>query len=296
MTNTPPVLEYHLPEADQFSLSHVTADRDQHRSRVAALRADNDADEMAVRTMEETVDGTVAYLIYTNEAPDEALPEFDAENELVQWLRERFEQDDLQIVLAVYRAYRGIIEEKAEAGNELQLYKQMRLERIPDIVDHVQWRQSVPDVAAELLSEFIRVHLMPNTNHRTGISLLDRYLTSIDETFTMPDTGEEGEWYPWVVEFIHDSKRLLTLRRKLAVFRCAADVGFRTVRRKEGISIDVTTVDLERENAFEYYSERHLERSREFVANLLEQADATALQDERDDGKQAFVDRLRADQ
>ena len=137
---------------------------------------------------------------------------------------------------------------------------------------------------------------MPNTNHRTGISLLDRYLTSNDEAFTMPETGEEGEWYSWVVDFIHASKRLLTLRRKLTVFRYAADLGYRTVQRKEGITIDLTAIDLKRKDAFEYYSGRHLDRTRVFVDDLLEQADAGTLRDDIDDGKQAFVERLRADQ
>lgn len=51
-----------------------------------------------------------------------------------------------------------------------------------------------------------------------------------------------------------------------------------------------------REDAFEYYSGQHPERTRELVDSLLEQADAGALRNEIDDGTQAFVDRLRADQ
>lgn len=292
-TITSPILEYHHPDDQQFSLRHVTGDEDQHRRQVAGLR---DEANLELRTVQEPVDRSIAYLIYTNDAPKEALPDFEAETELVQWLREHFNKDDLQIVLAVYRAYRGILEEKAEKGNELQLYKQMQLEKIPSVIERVQWGQPVPEVGTELLSGFILAHPMPNTNHRTGISLLDRYLTSIDGTFTMPETGEEGEWYSWVADFIHESKRLLTLRRKLTVFRYAAALGYRTVRRKEGIAIDLTQIDLDREGAFEYYSGRHLERTREFVDNLLEQADAGALRNEIDDGKQAFVDRLRADQ
>lgn len=290
---TTTILEYHHPDDQRFSLLHVTGDDDRHRRQVSDVRED---DDLEYRTEEEEVDGTTAYLIYTNDAPETALPDFETEAELVEWLQEHFDKADLQIVLAVYRAYRGILEETAETGRELELYKQMQLEKIPTIVQRVQWGRSVPEVGAELLSGFILAHPMPNTNHRTGISLLDRYLTSIDERFTMPETGAEGEWYSWVVDFIHESKRLLTLRRKLPVFRYAADLGYRTVRRKEGITIDLTDLDLERRDAFEYYSERHLDRTREFIDDLLEQAEADTLRDEIDDGKQAFVDRLRADQ
>lgn len=77
-----------------------------------------------------------------------------------------------------------------------------------------------------------------------------------------------------MVDFIHDSKRLLTLRRKLPLFRYAADLGYRTVLRKESITIDLTEIDLERGDAFEYYSERHLDRALAFVDHLLEQAGA----------------------
>ncbi len=293
MTPAPPVLEYHHPDDQQLSLRHVTGDEDRHQRQVSVIRDD---DDLEYRTAQETIDDTVAYLIYTTDAPEEALPDFDTETGLVEWLHERFTSDDLQVVLAVYRAYRGILEEKAETGDDLTLYKQMQLEKIPRIMERVEWGQPVPAVGAELLSGFILAHPMPNTNHRTGISLLDRYLTSINETFRMPETGEEGEWYPWVVDFIHGSKRLLTLRRKLPMFRYAAELGYRTVQRKEGITIDLTVIDLERTDAFEHYSERHLERTREFVDTLLEHADADALEDEIDDGKRAFVDRLRTDQ
>ena len=133
-TATPPVLEYHHPDDQQFSLRYVTGDEDQHHHRVSDVRDD---DELEYRTVQEVVDGTTAYLIYTNDAPEEALPDFATETELVEWLQEHFTKEDLQIVLTVYRAYRGILEEKAETGNELQLYKQMQLEKIPMIVERV---------------------------------------------------------------------------------------------------------------------------------------------------------------
>lgn len=67
--------------------------------------------------------------------------------------------------------------------------------------------------------------------------------------------------------------RLLTPRRKLHVCRYAAAVGL-----------------------LRALLNGPPERTREFVDVLLEQANATALREQTDDGKQAFVDRLRTDQ
>ena len=224
------------------------------------------------------------------------MPEWETEDEIRAWLRETFDSETLPIVLAVWRAYRGVLDEEQATGNELELYKQMQLEKIPDIVERVEWGQSVPTVGVGLLSTFIRVHPMSNTNHRTGISLLERYLSAVAPTFQMPPTGETDEWYEWAADYVHESKRLLTLRRKLPLFRYAAAVGYERLQRKEGVEIDLTAIDLNRSDYFEHYSTAHHERTREFVDELLKQADAMALRNQTDDGKQAFVDRLRADQ
>lgn len=91
-TAIPPVLEYHHPDDQQFSLRHVTGDEDQHHHRVTDVR---DVDELEYRTVQEMVDGTTAYLMYTNDAPEEALPDFATETELVEWLQEHFIEEDL---------------------------------------------------------------------------------------------------------------------------------------------------------------------------------------------------------
>lgn len=287
------VLEYHYPADHQYSLAHVTDDCERHEQQLADFAAD---DAYTTQTVVDKMGNSTVYLIYTNTAPDTALPEWETEDEIRAWLRETFDPETLPIVLAVWRAYRGVLDEEQAAGNELELYKQMQLEKIPDIVERVEWGQPVPAVGADLLSGFIRAHPMPNTNHRTGISLLERYLSSVATTFQMPPTGETGEWYEWAVDYVHESKRLLTLRRKLPVCRYAATVGYERLRRKEGVEIDLTSINLERSDYFEHYSTAHHERTREFVDELLDQADATALREQTDDGKQAFVDRLRTDQ
>jgi len=287
------VLQYHHPDDQQYSIVHVTRDQEHHKNALADLEADSTC---TTRIVVDEVGGSQVYLIYTNTAPESALPEWEGEGEIRSWLHDRFEVETLPIVLAVWRAYRGVLDEEQAVGDELELYKQMQLEKIPDVVDRVEWGQSVPAVAVDLLSEFICAHPMPNTNHRTGISLLERYLSSVAPGFQMPPTGETGEWYAWAADYIHDSKRVLTLRRKLPVCRYAAAAGYERVRRKEGVEIALEAIDLERRDHFEYYSTRHHERTREFVETLLDQAGATEIRDRTDDGKQAFVDRLRAGQ
>lgn len=287
------VLNYHHPDDSQFSLSHVTDDRNRHEKRATELAED---ESCTVRRVTENLDDTTAYLIYINTAPDTALPDLETDDDLRRWLQETFKKDTLPIVLAIWRAYRGILDEEKAAGNKLDLYKQMQLEKIPDIIERVEWKRPVPAVATDLLSEFILAHPMPNTNHRTGISLIERYFTSVEGDFMMPPTGETDKWYPWVVDYIYDSKRILTLRRKTPVFRYASALGYRMVQRKEGVTIDLKDINLDRTDAFDHYSEKHHTRTQTFIKNLIEQADETELLNKADDGKQSFVDRLRADQ
>lgn len=302
MSDPPPapdrqVLDYHLPDDPQFSLRHVTADRDRHNRQLDELDTESAASSVVdIVLREESVAGTTAYLIYTKQAPTEAFPDFEDDAEIIEWLHDRFDRDDLPIVLAVFRIFRGIMDETAEHGNELQLYKQLQFEKLPTIIDRVQWRQDVPSVGSELLSHFILAHPMPNANHRTAITLLDRYLSSVAPDFEMPDPGEEGEWYAWTVDFIHTSKRLLTLRHEVPKFQYVAELGYDIVRRKEGITIDLAGVDLERRDYRAYYTDQHQQRAREFVDTLIAHADAADLQQHTDDGKEAFVARLRADQ
>lgn len=83
-------------------------------------------------------------------------------------------------------------------------------------------------------------------NHRTAIDLLDRYLTSYDAGFAMPDTGEEGRWFEWVRDYIYDSERLLTLRNHYSQLDWAARCGYAIVERKEGIRISLADIGFER--------------------------------------------------
>lgn len=187
---------------------------------------------------DESVGGETIYLLYTRTLFDAAYPEFETEEEVIEWFDTEFSDEDQQVLFAVIDIFDGILTEKEEQDADFVTYKKMDLEKIPDVLNRVEWRQLVPDVGAELLSYFILAHPMPNTNHRTGIGLLDRYLTSYDEGFTMPDTGEEGQWYQWVREFIYDSKSILTFRNQLPLLKWASgtDMNALSGKRESGLS------------------------------------------------------------
>jgi hypothetical protein len=290
MTDTLPVLQLHHPADTRFALRFISNDKQTRSEKTSQLSEQSDIE---IASVEKSVDGETIYLLYTRTLFDAAYPEFETEQDVIEWFDAEFSANNKKVLFAVIDIFDGILTEKEEQGADLATYKKMDLEKIPDVLNRVEWRQLVPNVGAELLSGFILAHPMPNTNHRTGIGLLDRYLTSYDGVFTMPDTGEEGRWYQWAREYIYDSKRILTLRNQLPLLKWARKYGYEHAERKEGIRVDLTQHDLDRDDYRSYYTQRHLDQSREFVETALTEADATQLLDQRDDGKRAFVDRLR---
>lgn len=285
-----PILQLHHPADPQVTLRFITDDKRKRLQKTTELSENPDIE---IAMIEETLGEETIYLLYTRTLFEAAYPDFETDEEVIEWMNTEFSEDDLQVLIAVIEIFDGILTEKEDQNAEFSTYKRMDLEKLPGVLNRVQWRQSVPEVGAELLSYFILAHPMPNTNHRTGIGLLDRYLTPYDESFIMPDTGEEGQWYEWAREYIYDSKRILTLRTQLPLLRWGHRYGYEVAARKEGIEIDLGDVDLEREDYREYYTTRHLDRSRIFVETALDAADAIYLSGETDDGKRAFVDRLR---
>lgn len=293
MTDNPPVLQLHHPSDNRFTLRFISDDKQDRSEKASQLSEESDI-QMAI--IDESVGEETIHLLYTRTLFDAAYPEFETEEDVIEWFDAEFSEGDKQVLFAVIDIFDGILTEKEEQNAGFFTYKKMDLEKISNVLNRVEWRQLVPDVGAELLSYFILAHPMPNTNHRTGIGLLDRYLTSYDEEFTMPDTGEEGQWYRWAREYIYDSKRILTLRNQLPLLRWAQQYGYERVERKERIQINLIEIDLDRDDHLNYYTDRHLDRTREFVETALEEADATHLLRETDDGKRAFVDRLRGEE
>ena len=84
-------------------------------------------------------------------------------------------------------------------------YKPLEPDRIADALARVEWRQSIPEVGGQLLSNLILAHGLPNANHRTAVALIQFYLRRINADFSMPETKTEIEpetydWREWVNE------------------------------------------------------------------------------------------------
>lgn len=286
----PVTLRYHHPDSPLFSIAYITGDERQFKQREIKLRKQDDTE--LVTEVDETGE-SIRYLIYTKQARDAVMPEFASRADVRDWLGEHFGEDDIPVLLAVVDIFSGILQEKEERGTPVEFYKQLQLEKLPAILDRVEWGQSVRDVAGDLLSTFVIAHPMPKANHRTGIGLLDRYLTSIDGTFEMPRIEDEGPGYRAGVEYIYTSKRLLILRRTTPILRWANKYGYQRVERKEGISIDLADIDFDRRDHFERYTERHRSRSLAFVETILDKAGVSGVGELTDEGKPAFADSFR---
>jgi len=66
----------------------------------------------------------------------------------------------------------------------------------------------------------------------------------------MPETSvetdpESYDWREWVNEYINESKRLLTVRRKNVLFKHLYSFGARTLERKHAVEIDLTEYELD---------------------------------------------------
>ncbi|MFC5279388.1 hypothetical protein ACFPM1_11575 [Halorubrum rubrum] len=285
-----PVLKYHLPTDNRYSIAYISDDIERGKTRRQQYEDDPSTDVVG-GTVE--IEGNAVYHIYTRNNPDEYLKSYQGEMDYEEWITS-LSEDDAQFLLLVFDAFEGVIETVDSEDSYMELYKRMNHGDLLRVPNRVQWKQSVAAVAAELLSKFILIHPMPNSNHRTALGVVDRYMASYDSDFAMPDTGEDQSWYPWASDFIFDSKRLLTLRRKLSLLKYAHKCGYDKVRRKDGAEIDLTEVDFDRNNHRAYYKRRHLERSRDFIDLLLERTGHSHLAEMDDKGKQVFIDRLKA--
>lgn len=200
------------------------------------------------------------------------------------------------ITVRLLQIFEEIIEEEElEEEAKLEIYKQIELEQIPDAIARVDWNRAAVDAAGQLMSTLILKHALPNTNHRTSISMAQWYLESIETGFSFPDFAtEEYEWKEWVNEYIAESKRILTVRRNTMAFSLLAEWGCDAVKRKNDIGIDLAEYDLDlaRSEAYEYYGDVHTELCTEFLSESVTRAGHDELISTDGLGKAEFVSYL----
>jgi len=197
-------------------------------------------------------------------------------------------EDDTYLLESLFSIF-GVIDDQ----QDLTWYKPLDPDVLVDAVNRVHWRQSVPDVGGQLLSNLILAHGLPNANHRTSIAFLNAYLSTIEPAFDPPTTTTpSNDWRPWVDAYIVDSKRLLTLTTNARLFAWLAEHGTTVIERKDGIEIPLEEFALAVDDPWAHFSAAHERRSRTFVEEYLRQSGHEALLSREDDGKEAFVSRV----
>lgn len=289
-------IPYHVGTNDRFSLSFVNPERDEFRDHLEreALKTGVSVKARQFEFDRDRDDRTL-YAVYTHSTPDSVFEERTRED-VKRILDEQFSEADLHVLAVVTDLLYSVARTVEDEGGRFQAYKDMHLEAIPDVLDYPEWGEAtIPEVAGQLLSRFILEHPMPNANHRTAIGLTEAYLQAHREQLTVPDTGKRGTWYEWARPFIHESKRLLTVRRKMHVLRYAREFGVRAVRRKNDVVIDLSEYDLERDDPWTYYGALHEDRSVAFVRTILAEIDADDLEGKPDPGRDEFIRQLEKD-
>jgi len=217
------------------------------------------------------------YAIYTSRVSGEPVREIDFD--LTASLAE-MSDDNSTIVVRLLEIYRALIaQNESEEGVPVEAYKNIDFDALPDVLDQTSWDGSATDVAGRLASNLILKHPLPNANHRTAVALVQFYLRRLNSDFSLPETSvevdpESYDWRAWVNEYITESKRLLTVRRKNVVFKHLYKFGVRTVERKHAIEIDLTAYELDiyPSEAKTIYAKKHEALWTEFVEEAAERA------------------------
>jgi hypothetical protein len=282
---------YHYPEDKQFSLDFVNADPADVVTRIVEYD-----DEVAVKVREYTLDEAF-YVVYTSRGDRGVVKylDFDLSDAL-----ERMDPDNGVIVTRLLEIYRALLSQnEEEEGTPVEAYKNIDIDVFPDTLDEVSWDGSATDVAGRLASNLILKHALPNANHRTAVAMMQFYLRRINLDFSMPETAVESEtesydWRDWVNEYIEESKRLLTVRRKNVPFKHLREFGETTLERKHGVLIDLTEYELDMypHEAKEKYAREHEQLWIEFVEEAVERAGYPEMKNASALSKAEFAERI----
>ena len=283
---------YHHPGDKQFSLDFVHPDPAQIVSQIVDYN-----DDIAVKIETYEIDESF-YAIYTSRVGGEPVREIDFD--LTASLAE-MSNDNSTIVVRLLEIYRALIaQNEQEERTRVVAYKDIDVDALPDILDRTSWKGTATDVAGRLASNLILKHPLPNANHRTAVALVQFYLRRLSPDFSLPETSvevdpESYDWRAWVNEYITESKRLLTVRRKNVVFKHLHKFGVRTVERKHAIEIDLTAYELDMypSKAKTIYAKKDEDLWVEFVDEAVERAGYPELKEVPALSKGEFAEKIR---
>ena len=283
---------YHHPGDKQFSLDFVNEDPSEIVSRIVAYD-----DDVAVKVSKYDLDREF-FVIYTSRVGGEDVG--DLEFDLGDALSEMGADNGI-IVARLLEIYQALItRNEEEEGVPVEAYKNIDTDALPDVLNRTSWEGTATDVAGRFASNLILKHALPNANHRTAVALIQFYLRRITPDFSMPETSVEidpksYDWRDWVNEYINESKRLLTVRRKNVRFKHLCEFGATTLERKHEVQIDLTAYDLDMypSEAKAVYATRHEELWIEFVDEAVERAGEPELMETTGLSKAEFAEKIR---
>ncbi|WP_367996051.1 hypothetical protein [Haloferax volcanii] len=283
---------YHHPGDKQFSLDFVHPDPTEVVSHIV-----NYDDDVAVKVQKCEIDEAF-YVVYTSRVDGGPVREinFDLKASLA-----KMSEDNRTIVVRLLEIYRALIaQNEEEEGVPVEAYKQIDVDALPNVLDRTVWEGPATAVAGRLASNLILKHALPNANHRTAVALVQFYLRRLNSDFSMPETSvevdpESYDWREWVNEYINESKRLLTVRRKNVLCKHLYRFGARTLERKHAVEIDLTAYELDMypSEAKVVYAEQHEELWTEFVEEAVERAGYPELKETPGLSKAEFAEKIR---
>lgn len=284
---------YHHEQDKQFSLDFVNPDL-----QTVAQRIVNYDSHKSVKVEEYELDRTV-YVVYTSAGASGAADEI--EYDLVEYIDSMGPANSV-IATRLVDVFRNVLDENyEEEGKRVQAYKDIAAEDIEPALNQVDWNGTAIEVAGRLASNLILKHALPNANHRTAIGMCQLYLRRVNPQFSMPDTAtqidgsDEYDWMDWVNDYINQSKRLLTVRRKGGRFNYLQEFGCDILVRKHGIEICLEDyeLDLHRSDRWRTYAEQHEELWIEFTEDAVRRAGMSELLDTEGLSKHEFAAELK---
>lgn len=281
-------LPYHKKrEGLVLSLCYITPSRERAEEVVADHELGADDATLVVTDIDQYTFNSEVYAVYAAESHRRQFPD--------GWDR-GLSQNDIILVDSVINTFRGVQQEWEKLGSPLNYYKKPDPRKTCDAFDDVRWRQDVATVGGEIMSSLIKTHALPNANHRTAVAYLRTYLQSVAETSDpnfIAAGNYQGDWFEWARKHVHESKRLLLLRRKPDLLQYAKSFGVEKIYRKSGIEINLSAHNFEQQDIRSIADEGHCNRCIQLAADLIERSDYPELKHRTDDGRRAFVDRLR---
>ncbi|WP_042663433.1 hypothetical protein [Haloferax sp. ATB1] len=283
---------YHHPGDKQFSLDFVHPDPTEVVSHIV-----NYDDDVAVKVQKCEIDEAF-YVVYTSRVDGGPVREIDFD---LKASLAKMSEDNSTIVVRLLEIYRALIaQNEKEEGVPVEAYKQIDVDALPGVLDRTSWEGSATAVAGRLASNLILKHTLPNANHRMAVALIQFYLRRLNPDFSMPETSieidpESYDWREWVNDYINESKRLLTVRRKNVLFKHLYRFGARTLERKHAVEIDLTAYELDMypSEAKVVYAEQHEELWIEFVEEAVERAGYPELKETPGLSKAEFAEKIR---